>query len=238
MSSSKSYAGRFKWFLAAAVIALIGLSCYLLLNKHRTQAARLSEARKEVTRLTEKKAIQDGDIIFQTSQSGQSKAIQQATHSPYSHCGLIFGLGYGSGMRYYVLEAVQPVKWTSLDAWIAHGQGGHYTIKRLHSDPVLPPSMFTELRIAGEKYLGRPYDMYFGWGDDRIYCSELVWKVYHQVTGLEIGKLQQLKDFDLSGEAVQKKLKERYGNHLPLRDTVISPASIFDSELLETVKVN
>jgi hypothetical protein len=28
--------------------------------------------------------LRDGDIIFQTSGSGQSAAIQRATHSPYS----------------------------------------------------------------------------------------------------------------------------------------------------------
>ncbi len=32
----------------------------------------------------------DGDIIFQSSQSSQSKAVEQATNSPYSHMGIIF----------------------------------------------------------------------------------------------------------------------------------------------------
>src|SRR3954464_15869598 len=35
-------------------------------------------------------AVRDGDVIFQTSQSSQSVAIQRATHSPYSHMGIIF----------------------------------------------------------------------------------------------------------------------------------------------------
>jgi hypothetical protein len=30
-------------------------------------------------------ALQNGDIIFQTSSSSQSKAIQLGTNSPYSH---------------------------------------------------------------------------------------------------------------------------------------------------------
>lgn len=33
--------------------------------------------------------VQNGDIIFQTSLSSQSLAIQKATHSPYSHMGII-----------------------------------------------------------------------------------------------------------------------------------------------------
>ncbi|EPR85580.1 hypothetical protein [Acinetobacter gerneri] len=33
--------------------------------------------------------FQTGDIIFQTSKSAQSLAIQKATHSPYSHMGML-----------------------------------------------------------------------------------------------------------------------------------------------------
>ena len=34
--------------------------------------------------------IQDGDIIFQNSNSSQSKAIELATKSKYTHMGIIF----------------------------------------------------------------------------------------------------------------------------------------------------
>jgi hypothetical protein len=37
--------------------------------------------------------FQNGDIIFQTSQSGQSKAIQIATDSKYSHMGIVYKIG-------------------------------------------------------------------------------------------------------------------------------------------------
>jgi hypothetical protein len=50
-------------------------------------------------------AVQDGDIIFQTSLSSQSLAIQRATHSKYSHMGQIV-LRDGAP---YVLEASATV---------------------------------------------------------------------------------------------------------------------------------
>ena len=34
--------------------------------------------------------LRDGDVIFHTSRSEQSEALQRAMHSPYSHMGLIF----------------------------------------------------------------------------------------------------------------------------------------------------
>jgi hypothetical protein len=86
--------------------------------------------------------------------------------------------------------------------------------------------------------MGRDYDIYFEWSDDRIYCSELVWKIYKSAAGIEIGSLQKLKDFDLSHPLVQEKIKERFGGHPPLDEIVISPASIFDSDLLFTVHSN
>ena len=95
--------------------------------------------------------------------------------------------------------------------------------------------MLSSLKAAGQTLLGHNYDLYFGWSDDRIYCSELIWKVYERGLDRRLGQLQQLHDFDLSNPAVQVKLRERYGRNLPLAETVISPVSIFNSPELVTV---
>ena len=71
--------------------------------------------------------IQNGDIIFQTSHSKQSRAIQIATKSRYSHCGII----YKKDSEFMVFEAVQPVKLTPLETWISRGENKKYVIKRL-----------------------------------------------------------------------------------------------------------
>ncbi|MFN0202780.1 MAG: YiiX family permuted papain-like enzyme [Bacteroidia bacterium] len=179
--------------------------------------------------------IQEGDLIFQTSLSSQSKAIQLATKSQYSHCGLIFK----ENGTCFVLEAVQPVKKTSLDKWIARGKNGHYVVKRLkNSKDILTEAAKSKMKQAGQAFLGKDYDYTFEWNDDRIYCSELIWKVYKRGVGVEIGKLEKLKDFDLTSQAVKAKLKERYGNKIPYEEEVISPKAVFESELLETIKQN
>lgn len=84
----------------------------------------------------------------------------------------------------------------------------------------------------GERYRDRNYDLYFEWNDERIYCSELVWKVYKQGAGVEIGRLQRLRELDLSHPAVRAKMKERYGGQIPLDEPVISPGTMFDSRNL------
>ena len=85
------------------------------------------------------------------------------------------------------------------------------------------------------KFKGKTYDIYFEWSDDKIYCSELVWKIYKQAVDIEIGQLEQLADFDLSNAIVKAKMKERYGDNIPMDEKVISPAAIFNSEKLITV---
>jgi uncharacterized protein YycO len=173
--------------------------------------------------------LRDGDIIFHTSRSAQSLAIQRASHSPYSHVGLVF---HRDG-KPHVFEAIATVRYTPLAQWTARGTGGEYVVRRLKKP--LSADQARRLRAAAEKYAGRPYDLYFEWSDDRIYCSELVWKAYHDALGLELGARQKLEDFDLSDPVVRSKMRERYGKNVPLKEPVISPGAQFASPLLLTV---
>lgn len=175
--------------------------------------------------------LRDGDIIFQISKSSQSKAIQLATHSKYTHMGVVFR----TQNEWNVYEAVGPVKSTPLRSWILRGKGSHYFVKRVKNSCMLEPGALSRLITSSRKYIRKPYDPYFEWSDDRIYCSELVWKMYKQAFKIEIGKLQTLKEFDLSSEIVKGKLVERYGNNVPLNEQVITPSAIFESPELITV---
>ena len=175
----------------------------------------------------------DGDIIFHTSRSTQSLAIQRATGSRYSHMGIILH----RGGKPFVFEAISTVQYTPLERWIARGNGGHYVIKRLeHASKLLTPDALERLRKAAIRFKGRPYDLTFEWSDDRIYCSELVWKLYDRVLGIRIGELEKLRDFNLTDPAVRSKMRERYGDRIPMDEPVISPASMFESSRLVTVR--
>ena len=216
-----------RWLLLPLLL-LAALVLAAFPRLHRRQTHRAAEA--ATAQIAPQ--LREGDLIFHTSHSAQSRAIQLATHSPWSHCGIV----YREAGNWQVFEAVQPVKLTPLADWMARGQGGHFVTKRLRdAAAVLTPATLARLKAAGQPMLGHNYDLYFGWSDDRIYCSELIWKVYERGLGRRISQLQQLRDFDLSHSAVQAKLRERYGNRLPLNEPVISPVSIFNSPELITV---
>ena len=172
--------------------------------------------------------LRDGDIIFHTSRSAQSAAIQRATHSPYSHMGVVL---HRNG-KPFVFEAIATVRYTPLANWVARG-GEHYVVRRLKRP--LQSAELKKLRAAANSYEGKPYDLYFEWSDSRIYCSELVWKMYRDALGIEIGALQKLREFDLTEPTVKAKMRERYGKNIPLDERVISPASMFNSRLLVAV---
>ena len=179
--------------------------------------------------------LRDADIIFQTSRSSQSLAIQKATRSPYSHMGILF---IRSG-KPYVFEAIATVQYTPLKKWIKRGAGGRYVVKRLRdADKILTPDALARLRAAAARFEAKPYDAAFEWTNSRIYCSELVWKIYDQALGLHIGALQKLRDFDLTGPVVQAKLKERYGKNIPWKEPVISPGAMFSCDRLVRVAGN
>lgn len=224
-----------KGFIVLVIIGLFIICGLYAKHKYYDPKHRLDNARYEIKQLVENDKIQNGDLVFQTSLSRQSQAIQFATKSKYSHCGLIYKIN----KNYFVFEAVQPIKLTPLDKWIARGKDGKYVIKRLKdSDKILTAQVLDKMRKISDQFKGKKYDLTFEWSDDKIYCSELIWKIYKRSTGLKIGKLQKLKDFDLSDKNVQKIMKERYGNNIPMDEDVISPVSIFDSELLMTIKTN
>lgn len=176
--------------------------------------------------------VQNGDIIFQTSLSSQSSAVQEATHSPYSHMGIVIMRNNEA----YVLEAVKTVRYTPLDNWIKRGKKQQFVIKRLrNTKSISTQQALEELYQQVNSFINKPYDLAFEWSDSHIYCSELVWKIYDRAWHIQLAPLQTIADYDLTGREAQKKLKERYGDQIPLSELTISPAAIFNSSLLETV---
>jgi len=173
-----------------------------------------------------------GDIIFQNSHSSQSEAIKLATHSKFSHVGVIVL----KNNQPFVLEAVEPVSLTPLKTWIARGDQSYFEVKRPKQSLPVNAVVQKKLDSLQKIYLSKHYDIPFQWTDDKLYCSELVWKLYQQVYGLELCPTRALKDFDLSSSLVQMALTERYGKNIPMEEQVVSPEDLYRSPLLQPIK--
>ncbi len=169
---------------------------------------------------------QEGDICFQSlSHNPVIDAIEGATESPYSHCGILVK----NEGEWYVLEAIGPVKETPIKKWILQARDNHFDVYRL-KEPYRQhiPAMIE----AAKKYKGRPYDIRYQMDDEKIYCSELVFKAYRDATGEELGKLVKLGD--LKWPAYTLTILAIEGS-LPLNRIMITPRHLSEAEQLELV---
>jgi hypothetical protein len=175
--------------------------------------------------------LEDGDVLLHRSMSAQSAALQAATGSPFTHVGLAFRREGGV----QVLEAVQPVRWTPLEDWVRRGRDGTVVVLRLADVGPIAGAGAARLRSAGERFLGRPYDALFEWSDEKIYCSELVFKAYREAVGLEIGELRPMGAFDLSSPEVRRLIQARAAGRINLEEPVVAPSSLLTDDDLVIV---
>lgn len=177
-------------------------------------------------------ALREGDIVFQHTGGEQGRAVQLATGSPWTHVGILFR----EGGQWMVYEAVGPVLSTPLDEWAAHGEEGHWVAKRwIGAKNMDAIKLRSQLHKAGQRFQGLPYDLQFGWSDERIYCSELVWKMYAEGAGVELCKPKPMRDHALGSPTVQEVMRKRYGTAPPLDELMIAPGTLFDCAELRTV---
>lgn len=134
----------------------------------------------------------------------------------------------------FVFEAVSPVKYTRLQAWIERGRDQRYAVKRLRdADTRLSPDVLAKMRKVGASWLGRPYDVRFRWDDQALYCSELAYKLFDRGAGVQLGMLQRAADMNLADKRVKEALQKRFaGASFDPTETVVTPDSIFNDEQL------
>jgi hypothetical protein len=173
-------------------------------------------------------ALQAGDLVFETSRSAQSAAIQWATASRWSHVGIVDVAPDG---KVSVIEALGRVTRTPWPRWRARARrGGDVLVLRPRG---LAVAQRAAAVAAARGFLGRPYDARFGWDDQRIYCSELVVKAYERGAGISYGRRERLGDLRLAG--LEGAAAKRWGGPLPRDLLLVTPASLAGDGRLERV---
>ena len=175
-------------------------------------------------------ALQEGDIVFHGNAGEQCDAIREASGSPYTHCGVVFE----KDGRLMVLEAVQPVRVTTVEAFQQRSLPGSFHARRLKQPA--DSAAIDKAKAWGSKQIGRNYDYAFGWDPYTLYCSELVWKAYEQA-GIELCEPRRFHDYRLDSPKVKAIIVKRYGSadKLPRDEPVVAPGDLADSPLLVEV---
>lgn len=172
----------------------------------------------------------EGDVIFQSlPDSPVANAIEGATDSPYSHCGIVTR----QGGVWVVYEAFGPVAPVPLLAFVRRGRGDAFAVYRLkESRQHLVPATLANVR----KFQGRPYDKRYRLDDDaeQIYCSELIYLAFREAAGGEsLGREVTLKE--LHWRPFEQLIERIEGGPAPLDRSFITPRDLARAGQLEKV---
>jgi hypothetical protein len=171
--------------------------------------------------------FREGDVMVQHLDTTLCSVIRGVTGSEYTHCGILVN----REGKPHVLEAVTPVvRYTPLQDWLNQGWKGYYAHFR--------PKEISDAKIAtavaeAKKLLGKPYDLQYMLTDERIYCSELIYKAYRRGAGVEIGRQQRLGDFNWKQH--EAFIRALAGGELPLERKLVTPVSVATSPHLSLV---
>ena len=170
--------------------------------------------------------VREGDILFQSlPHSPLVDTIEGVSRSPYSHCGIVAR----SEGQWLVIEAIGPVKETPIVKWIDRGRGEWFVAYRMNASL---SAKIPEILAEARRYLGRPYDIHYSFDEERIYCSELIFKAVKAATGCRLGKTELLGELNWRPyEAFIRSIEGR----IPLDREMITPESL--SEAPELTKV-
>lgn len=176
----------------------------------------------------------EGDVLFQSLPSGPGldvvDAIEGATDSPYSHCGVVVN----KKGKWFVLEAMVPtVQEVPLSAWIKRGRG-KFDVYRLKEEwRIMIPAWIKEMR----RKMGLPYDFRYRMEDDEIYCSELPFDAWKKLTGADMGKIVKLGD--LKWQKYRQVILDIEGSEeVPVERKMITPRDLAAATQLELVLKN
>jgi Permuted papain-like amidase enzyme, YaeF/YiiX, C92 family len=172
--------------------------------------------------------FREGDVLFQHFDSRLCDMIRDVTGSPLTHCGLVV---YRDG-KPYVLEAKSPaVSYVPLEEWFGQGWNGYYAHFRPRK---VSRGKLAKVAEEAGKLLGKSYDLKYQLSDEKIYCSELVYKGFLRGARLEIGRPQKLSE--LRWQTHETFIRLLAGGSLPLDRKIITPAAVATSRHLKLLK--
>jgi hypothetical protein len=204
-------------WIAAAVLLLVALfvggAGWLAFSVHQT----LAKYQPEV-----------GDVLVQsiTPCGRLLRTVKGVTESKWCHCGVVDR----KDGRWVVCEAVgDGVRYTPLVFFLLRGDEIDFEVYRLAGES---QQRAADLAKCCSAYVGRPYDIQYELDDEKIYCSELVYKAFRDATGgQEVAQVQRFGD--LNWQPHKDDIIHYHGSDdLPLDREVVTPVSLTRSQQL------
>jgi hypothetical protein len=179
--------------------------------------------------------VEEGDIIFQNRNDDRGKLMTALTGSKYNNVGIIFR---NEKKNIWMVGAVDDsAHAVQLTEWVNAGEGLHCAIVRIKNSKVFfNDKHIKQLRAEAKRWAHKPYDKYMLWSDDEAYCSEFVYKSYHDGLGVvlcQTGKFGDLKYFD----PIPKKVfySKYQDGQFPVKEEVVTPDMLYHSPNVDII---
>lgn len=167
--------------------------------------------------------LREGDVVIRGTRWG----VAFLTLSKWTHCGVL----HNENGRWVVIEAGRGVRKTPLKEW----RRFPYIVKVKRARGRMDDARLRKISSKANSYVGRRYDNAFRWSDEKLYCSELVWKAYHSA-GVDISKPRTMDSFllfKILPESAKQKIIKR--KHLSMDDPMVPPSDLVHSIKLKRV---
>jgi hypothetical protein len=183
-----------------------------------------------------------GDILFQDgSDNDFSNAIKEVTNSiegyNFSHCGIYY---VDSNRKAFVIEAFNDgVVLTDIsefmNRYLTKDNKPKIAVGRLVDSlkTFIPSAILSAL-----KYLGKKYDSEFDLTNDEIYCSELIYFAYKDLSDKNIFKTNQMTFIDINTNQIHPHWQKHFdllGIPVPEGEEGINPGAISKSNKIKIV---
>ena len=165
----------------------------------------------------------EGDIIFQETHGRQSPMIKAATMSRWTHCGVVVM----KDGKPHVVEAWKTCQVIPMKDWIARDKGVYAIVR---------PKAFEgkKIKVNYSKYLGKPYDLQFRFNNGKVYCSELAWLIYKDITGEELSEPKPMKSYLLThvSDKIKNEIKK---SGMKMDDPMVAPVDLMESSKVRRI---
>jgi uncharacterized protein YycO len=171
-------------------------------------------------------SFRDGDVVFQKIPGETGDRIAAITASPVTHCGIVIV----ENDEVKIIDAADVVKSSPVKEWISNGVEKKFALARNES---IPADKADNIIKEAEKMKGKPYDFQYEWDEEKVYCSELVYKSYERGAGIKLCGFKKLGELEYRGH--EEFIKTLMDGQLPLDRQMITPADIYTSGELKMV---
>lgn len=164
-----------------------------------------------------------GDILLQPLHCWACNLIEAQTQSEFSHIGVVSHISQKE-KKVFVAEAFMKVR------EIEFNEFNKKTQKGLSLKVYRPGYVAIDFRKTFKStFENLAYDSGFLWDDEKIYCSELLYKLFRD-SNMKVPEALPMK-FDVNREHWEKYFK----GHVPEGEIGISPADFDDESLYEFI---